>query len=421
MAQQTYHLHDDNYAAIRLVQHQIRDESLPEFWKMRGPKRLKSIEEILGFATHCLPIQLETLKKINIDLGTDDMVKMAGMSPLDTNASGSLRALIQGHDQGAGTDWTTRITGVTELYHGEKEENYRRIWGWLRQEDDQQERLRKQGRLFPHMMTLLYHSLTRMTNIKEIKFSVSFSYDIGESRCPNFAPENHLLLEMLAEAMPRIHSLAYFSSQAHLHSMNPISNFRLLRKLVIEVHSSSTSKETLEVLLSLSHLEELGLSVYYPRMDHNDLHFEFLFIRNVAVTEDVIRQLRPLKTLTIKDGRTVGGLNWLCGDIVKAVNETHSASLIELNITSDDDCAVIDISVVDELLLMLPTMPKLEKVALLFRVPDDYGRRALGFNISAESPFPGLLLGICELNTALGDLLVAIGRGEVAAAIGQEL
>lgn len=338
------------------------------------------------------------VKGLSMTLDIEDLEKTAEMIPLkketlDIITELPVKILSLGSESNS-KNWMHRYGELRKQYLPNKKVEYRwpsRLFYAFEDAETlkraEAEQLDMQTKTLPPMVKMLSHSLLALSNVQEVDINTtSNTRSSRNGKYPNWAPEMHLLLEILAETMPNIQKLTFEQlSQAHLMPLTILPNFHNVRILKIEVYTKSIPSTALKSLLSLRFLEDLTLTVNRVGMYHDKKHRI-----NARINADVIAGLRPLKRLAIEDGtddvpNTSPNYKWLSVDIVQAIAATHSQSLKEFSIYSNWMTGITNPAVFDEVLKMLPTMEKLEKADVCFRVPEGY-RTEVGENLCGYMP-----------------------------------
>lgn len=390
--------YDEHYTAITLVNHQIRNETLPVFWSFKDPKCIRSLEELFEFVAKGPLDQIQMVKGLSMTFDIEDLEKIAEMTPLNEKTlnivTGLPAKVLSMESRLSGKDWMSRYRELCKQYLPNQKVEYR----WpsrffypfedaetLKQAEANQ--LEKQMSTAPPIVELLSYSLLALSNVQEVDMNTtSNTRSMRNGGYPKWTPEVHLLLEMLAKTMPNIQNLSFGQlSQTSLLPLTILPSFRNIRTLKMEVYTESTPTTALESLLSLRFLENLTLTV-----NGVGVYRDNKLRVNARINADVIAGLRPLKCLTIEDGTddvpsTSPDFKWLSTEIVQAIAATHSQSLKEFNVYSNWMTGITNPAVFDKVLAILPTMGNLEKVGLCFRVPEGY-RTNVGYSLAEFMP-----------------------------------
>ena len=169
-------------------------------------------------------------------------------------------------------------------------------------------------------------ALGRLSNIR--RFSLLDPGTSVDSLPPQMLVEG--VLKWVVENSPKLHHLGIDSSKVSLDPLRFCRSLRSLRIPGFSPTSASKAKAIFDQLSDLVDLEIMARNWQSYFFDHQNA--------TKAITPEVIRGLRPLRSLTIHDCAELGNneATLLDLDMLRAIREVHGASLTHFAISSID-------------------------------------------------------------------------------------
>lgn len=138
----------------------------------------------------------------------------------------------------------------------------------------------------------------------------------------------------VATELPGLHGFTYFSDE---HSFEFVKSLHNLRRFSFTGYSKNTPMETQSVLSRLRHLEELEIILPRTPTVLGGLEMENAFPKSQSLTREVIRDLRGLKSFTLRERLDQYDPSpvFCTSRIIQALESGHRNSLQTLTIDLD--------------------------------------------------------------------------------------
>ena len=149
-----------------------------------------------------------------------------------------------------------------------------------------------ESQIMPSVIQLLWNGMISLQGVETLWLAFCTSDNAGIRR--DFTAEQHLVLEMLSEAMPAVRRLGFVS---HSVPLDFLRNFRNLQSLSVDPKSQSTPSQTLDIVRSLKHLEELEFPAWIGVNRKLTLDRDPYPLEMESFTREFSQKMQPLRFL----------------------------------------------------------------------------------------------------------------------------